>query len=359
LWSVDGLGKGFSTAAVADGMVYTTGVVNKEGVLFAFDSQGNERWKKSYGDGWTGAHPGSRTTPTVDGDSVYVISGAGVVACFDAKTGRERWSVDAVEEFGGQSINWGIGESVLIDGDKVICTPGGRDATVVALDKENGKTIWTSKGLSDAAAYCSPILVEKGGTRLVVTITAKSIVGIRVEDGTVLWQHTNKLHKGKPRHVNPNTVVHNGGRLYVTSRFVGGTMLELSEDGSGVSRVWENEDHDPHHGGAVVVDGYIYGASTKGGRWMCLEWETGKVMYEHKWLGKGSLAYADGMLYCYEEKAGAVALVRASPKGFDIVSSFVVAQGTGEHWSHPVICNGRLYIRHGDALMVYDIKGGS
>lgn len=357
LWSVKGLGKGFSTVAIADGTVYTTGLVSKIEKLFAFDLQGNKKWTKSYGKGWAGSHPGARTTPTVDGDRLYVISGAGVVVCFDAKTGQKRWWVNVVERFGGQSLNWGISESALIEGEKVICTPGGSDATVVALDKNTGKTVWTSEGLSDAAAYCSAILVERGGTRLVVTITARSIVGIKAEDGTVLWQHRNKLHKGKPRDVNPNTVVHDGGRLYVTSRFVGGMMLELSEDGSRVSKVWENVDHDPHHGGVVAVDGFIYGASTESKKWMCLDWATGKVLYERRWRGKGSLASAEGMLYCYEEEKGTVGLVKASPKGFEIVSSFKVPEGTGEHWAHPVVCGGRLYIRHGDVLMVYDIKG--
>jgi outer membrane protein assembly factor BamB len=357
LWSVDGLGKGFSTAAVADGMVYTTGVVAKEGMLFAFDLQGNEKWKESYGGGWTGPHPGARTTPTVDGDSVYVISEAGVVVCFDVKTGRKKWAVDTLAKFGGTNVNWGISESVLINGDKLICTPGGKDATVVALDKKSGTTIWTSKGLSDLSAYCSAILVERGGKKLIVTITARSVVGVDAEGGKVLWQHTNKLHKGQPRKVNPNSPVYHDGCVHVTSRFTGGVTLKLAADGGSVTKVWEDDNFDPHHGGVVLVDGYIYGASTKSKKWMCLDWATGKVMYEHKWLGKGSLASAEGMLYCYEEEEGTVGLVKASPDGFDIVSSFVVPKGTGEHWAHPVVCGGRLYIRHGDALMAYDVKG--
>jgi outer membrane protein assembly factor BamB len=358
LWSVDGLGMGFSTAVVADGLVYTTGLIDTEGMVFAFDLQGGQKWKKSYGPGWAGSHPGARTTPTVDSESLYVISGVGTVVSFDSKTGRKRWSVDTLKRFGGLNVNWGISESVLTDGDKVICTPGGEDATVVALDKRSGETVWTSKGLSDKSGYCSAILVERGGKRLIVTITGRSIVGIEAETGTVLWEHTNKLHKGEPRKVNPNSAVYHDGCIFVTSRFVGGTQLKLSADGGSVTKVWDNESLDVHHGGVVVVDGYVYGANTKRNGWMCLDWGTGKVMYEQAWLGKGSVTYADGMLYCYEEKAGTVALVKASPKGFDIVSSFVVTGGTDEHWAHPVVCDGRLYVRHGDTLMVYDVKGG-
>ncbi|MHC4478371.1 MAG: PQQ-binding-like beta-propeller repeat protein [Planctomycetota bacterium] len=357
LWSVDGLGKGYSTVAVANGLVFTTGLVDKEGILFAFDLEGHPKWKKSYGPGWTGSRDGVRTTPTVDGDSVYVMSGYGRVVCFDTKTGGRRWAVDTQSRFGGENINWGISESVLIEGQKVICTPGGQDATVVALDKQTGKTIWRSKGLSDRSAYCSAILVERGDKRLVVTITDKSIVGIDAGDGTVLWQHPNKLHKGEPREVNPNSPVYHDGCIYVTSRWIGATMLRLSEDGTRVKKVRDDERFDPHHGGFVVVHGFIYGANTKGEKWMCLEWATGKITYEHKWLGKGSVTYAEGMLYCYEEKKGTVGLVKASPAGFEVVSSFLVSKGTDEHWAHPVVCGGRLYIRHGDALMAYDVKG--
>ncbi|MHC4617265.1 MAG: PQQ-binding-like beta-propeller repeat protein [Planctomycetota bacterium] len=358
LWVVEGLGGGFSSVAIAKGQVYTTGIVgeDKRGMLFAYDVKGTFKWKASYGRGWSGSHPGTRTTPTVDGDRVYVLSGYGNLACFDAKGGLRRWEVDTVERFGGGGIKWGISESVLVVDDKVICTPGGTDATVVALDKMTGETRWASRGLSDKSAYCSPILVDRGGRKVVVTITAAHIVGVDAASGKALWRHENKPHKGKPREVNPDSPVYRDGDIYVTSRFVGGMMLKMSADAGKVSHVWTNEELDPHHGGVVLVDGYIYGANTKRESWMCLEWDSGRTVYEKKWIGKGSIIYADGMLYCYEEKKGTVGLVRATPAGFDVVSSFKVCHGTEEHWAHPAISDGRLYVRHGDALMAYSIK---
>ena len=355
LWSFKGLGKGFSTVSVADGLIYTTGMIDNDGWLFAIDLQGNLVWKKNYGPEWRRSHPGARSTPTIEQGSVYVMSGNGTVACFDAKTGGKKWSVDVVGKFDGKIGNWGISESVLIDDNNLICTPGGQDAAVVALDKRTGKTVWTTKGLSHASAHCSAIVVEIAGKKLVVTVTNTAVVGIDAETGTMLWQQENKHHKDKPRHVNPNTLLYHDNCIHYASRFVGSTMLRISDDAAGISGVWSNKALDPHHGGTIVIDGYIYGASTKGGDWMCLDWKTGEVMYQTEWLGKGSLAYADGMLYCYEEDKGTVALVRPSPKEFDIVSSFEVGEGTGKHWAHPVVSNCRLYIRHGDALMAFDV----
>jgi len=358
LWVAQGLGTGFASIAIADGYVYTTGMVGeeKDGLLFAYDVNGTFRWKASYGPEWSSSHPGSRTTPTIDGDRAYVLGGYGNLACFDAKTGKQRWQADTAKCFGATNTNWGLSESPLVVHDKVICTPGGRDATVVALDKMTGRTIWTTKGLSDNSAHCSPILIEKAGKKLIVTVTAAHVVGIDPEDGKVLWQYQNKLHKDKPRHVNPNCPLYHDGRIYVTSRFVGGMMLRLSPDGKSVSEAWTNGQLDPHHGGVVLVDGHIYGANTKRNGWMCLDWKTGKTIYEKKWVGKGSIICADGMLYCYEEKEGTVGLVPASTDGFNVISSFKVSYGTGEHWAHPAISDGILYIRHGDALIAYNIK---
>ncbi len=360
LWSIDGLGTGFSTVSVADGLLYTTGMVGREGILFAYDLQGNLKWKKSYGAEWRGSSPGVRTTPTVDQDRVYVMSGHGRVVCFDAKTGEEKWAVDTLKRFDGKNIRWGISESVLVDRNNLICTPGGKDATIVALDKMTGETVWTSKGLSEKSCYSSLILVERGGNHLVVNITENSVVGVDADTGKVLWVDKFEEYQEKPKNINPVTPVYYNGCIYATSGYDdGGAMLELSPDGSKVSRKWVDTTLDCHHGGVVIVDGYIYGAnwkSNRDGNWVCLDWDSGKVMYEEEWICKGSITYADGMLYCYEEKEGTVALVKASPEGFDIVSSFEVSKGTGKHWAHPVVCDGRLYIRHGDALMVYDIK---
>lgn len=361
LWSAGGLGKGFSSVAVADGLLYTTGMIDGEGLLFAFELNGKLRWKVSYGPEWTRSHPGTRTTPTVEGDRIYVFSGVGLLACLNSKTGEKIWQVDTLNKFQGKNIRWGMTGSPLIDGPKVICTPGGKKGTMVALDKMTGGTIWATTGLNELSAYCSAILIERGHNRLLVTMIQKSIICVSADSGKLMWR--------VPYETSYDTAivtpVYKDGCIFVTSvvehEFTnGGIMLELSPDGSRVSEKWKTETLDCHHGGVVLVDGYLYGSNFKGiprGDWVCLDWDSGAVMYEARWNGnKGSIIYADGRLYCYDENTGDVGLVKAKPAGFDIVSSFRVTSGGGKHWAHPVISDGRLYIRHGDALMAYDIK---
>jgi len=359
LWSVGGLGIGFSSVAVADGFIYTTGMLNGEGFLFAYDLASNLKWKKSYGPEWQRSHRGTRTIPTVDDSRVYVFSGTGILACFDAKTGEEKWAVDTLNKFEGKNIMWGIAESVLIVGANAICTPGGKDGSVVALDKMTGQSVWTSKGLSEKSSYCSPALIETGNTELIVTMLERSVVGLDTKTGKVLWK--DRINEGIGRSNHPVSPLYHDGYIYITAGYdKGGVKYRLSADGTKISKKWEDATLDVHHGGVVLVDGYLYGAnwnSNARGDWACLDWANGKVMYETRWNGnKGSIIYADGMLYCYDENTGDLALVKASPKGFEIVSSFRITEGFGKHWAHPAISDGRLYIRHGDALMAYDIK---
>jgi len=326
IWFVGDLGGGFTTVAIANGVIYVTGMKGKEGVLSAVDLEGNLKWQKPYGPEWTRSHPGVRSTTTVDGDSIYIMTGVGTVVCLDANTGNVKWKEGVKEKFDGKTPRWGYAESLLIDGDKLICTPGGEKGSIVALDKRTGRTIWISKNLTEASAFCSPILIKRGPRKLVVTMLTESFVGVDAETGEVLWKDKFKEYQGEGRPNRPITPVYYDGAVYATSGYDnGGALYELSPDGTKASRKW--------------VDKI-------------------KVMYETKWLGsKGSIAYADGMLYCYEEREGTVALVKASPKEFDIVSSFKITKGTDEHWAHPVICDGRLYIRHGETLMAYNVKG--
>jgi len=382
LWSVEGLGIGFSSVAVANGLIYTTGMLNGEGFLFAYDLAGNLKWKVSYGPEWRRSHKGTRTTPTVDpvrnsamGDMmqkgkisngvddgrVYVFSGTGIMSCFDAKTSKKIWQVDTLKKFEAKNIIWGMSGSPLIDGRKIYCTPGGKNGTVVALDKMTGETIWATTGLTESAAYSSPILFERGANRLLVTMIQKSVICVDADNGKLVWQvpYRASFDTGIV------TPVYKDGCIFVTSVVergitTGGLMLQISEDGTRAAKKWNEPVLDCHHGGVVLVDGYLYGSNFNGiprGDWVCLDWDTGKVIYEAKWNGnKGSIIYADGMLYCYDENTGDVALVKPSPKGFEIVSSFRITLGSGKHWAHPAISDGRLYIRHGDTLMAYDIK---
>jgi outer membrane protein assembly factor BamB len=360
--TVEGLGKGFSSPSISNGVIYITGMDDNKEFLSAFDLNGNLKWKKEYGNAYTKSYPDARTTPTVDGNSVYVISGTGEVACLDAASGNIKWSVAALDKFGGKQGSWGTAESPLIMENKVIYTPCGDQTTIVALDKDTGETVWSSKTLNDNSGYVSPILIERGGRGLIITVTGNYIIGVNPENGDILWQvkYTEIPPPKSGNDINIPSPLYYEGRVFVTSGYDhAGVMLDLSEDGSSASVAWWNKDLDTHHGGVVLVNGYIYGSNwinNGAGNWVCLDWNAGKTMYEKEWENKGSIIYADGMLYCYEEKRGNLALVRATPDDFVIVSSFMITEGKGPHWGHPVISDGRLYIRHGDFLMVYDIK---
>jgi outer membrane protein assembly factor BamB len=230
----------------------------------------------------------------------------------------------------------------------------------VALDKETGETIWMSESLNDQSGYVSPILVERGGKKLIVTVTGNHIIGVDANDGSIVWKvNFADFRTGKGNDINIASPLYHDGRIYVTSGYDDTDVaLDLSEDGGSAEIAWKDSGLDVHHGGVVLIDGHIYGANwinNRKGNWLCIDWDTGDLMYEKNWYNKGSLIYAEGMLYCFEEERGNLALVEATPEDFKVVSSFRIEQGGGPHWAHPSISDGRLYIRHGDVLMVYDI----
>ncbi|MHC4638343.1 MAG: PQQ-like beta-propeller repeat protein, partial [Planctomycetota bacterium] len=347
LWSVeDKLGLGFSSITVVDGLIYTVGMVDNQGILFAFDLDGNPKWEKNYGPEWKGARKGTRTTPTYDNGKLYVISGYAKVVCFDAKTGDIIWEVDGTEKFGVKKTKWGISENALIVDDKIICTPGGAKATMVALNKNNGETVWMTSDFTDNSSYSSPILVERAGKQIIITQTDNYVVAVDAANGKLLFKDSFDDIFGKHMKINPPIPVYYNGSVYITSGYNdGGVMYEISDDGTKFTRKWVDKTLDNHHGGVIVLDGYIYGSnwlSNSKGNWVSLELDTGKVMYEAKWQNKGPILYAEGMLYCYDEKDGVLGLVRATPEKFDVVSSFTITKGDGMHWAYPVICDGQL-----------------
>jgi len=365
LWSIEGIGAGFSSIAVSNHTIYTTGKKDSLDYLTAIDRKGKMKWQMAYGLACRQSFPESRCTPTVEGDRIYLISGRGDVVYVDAENGKKIWSVAAFDKLEGQHGRWEIAESPLVVDDKVIYTPGGDKTTIVALDKTTGETVWMSESLHDFTAYVAPLLIEFGGKKIIVNVTGNYLFGVDVVNGTMLWKikysdiETPTWHPDAPV-INANTPLFHDGQIYVTSGYNHvGAMFKLSEDGSEISFVWSDSTLDTHIGGVVLVDGYIYGSnwlSNEKGNWCCIDWNTGAPMYEQEWQNKGSIIYADGMLYCYEERRGNVALLRATPDDFEIVSSFKITQGSGPHWAHPAINNGILYIRHGDVLMAYDIK---
>lgn len=352
IWSTEILGKGYSSAAVTADRVYITGMIGSTGTLYAFDMKGKMLWKSEYGPEYDDAQPGSRTTPTVVGDRIYVISGMGRVVCFDTQ-GKAVWAVDGKKEFGARDIRWGITESPLVDGDRVFFTAGGSNVTLAVLDRHTGKTLSKIKANGDKSAYCSPVIVQHGNRRLLLTMTQQSVIGIDADTGDFLWDYKHVTDYD----INPNTPYYLDGYMYVTSGYgTGGQMFKLSKDGSSIEHVWSQDALDSQMGAFIVLDGTIYGSGHNNRYWHGLDWKTGDVRFSDNVLGrKGNIVFSDGMLYCYSER-GDVGLVRPNPEKFDVVSSFKVEMGSNEHWAHLVIKNGRLYVRHGEALMVYDIS---
>lgn len=353
LWTAEGLGEGYASMTVVDGRIYTSGMADGNGFVIALDLSGKQVWKKDYGKEHSGnGYPGTRTTPTYDAGTLYLFSANGRAVALDAASGELRWEKDLVKTYQGKAPHFGIAESPLVVGDKVIFTPGGKDASLVALDKKTGETLWTSKGLSEPSGYCSPRLLDNGEHRQIVTFVAKHLVGVDPDSGEVLWRSPSKvdydIHAVSPLFVS-------GNNIYISHGYgQGGHLYELAADGRSVKQVWSDDKLDVHHGGAVLLDGHIYGAADKK-TWYCLDAASGEVEASIQRLGKGAIVYADGLLYGYLEN-GKVVLVDPNPENFKLISSFPITRGEGQHWSHPVVSNGVLYVRHGDVLMAYDVR---
>lgn len=368
LWMNDKLPKGYSSACVTPNGIFVTGIIDSLDVLVALSPGGEVKWTTPYGRYWKASFQESRSTPTFENNKLYVSSGYSDVACIDATTGNIIWQVKGNEVFGGTYGEWGHAESLLINGDHLYFTPGGPQTTMVALDKNTGKTLWMSESLNDKPAYVSPILIEKNGVKQIVGLTEKYIFGVNPSSGKILWKENySELQAEESKKVWPDaskintiTPVYHDGFIYISQGYNHiGAKFKLTDDLSNVSLAWTDSVLDCHHGGVVLLNGYLYGsnwASNGTGNWCCIDWQTGKKMYEQAWNCKGSIVAANGMLYCYDEKRGYIGLVKPNPEKFDLVSSFKVPKGTGPHWAHPVISNGVLYVRHGEALMAYNIR---
>lgn len=354
LWHYDNLGDGHASASVvAHDRIFTAGTSNGAGSIFAFTLDGKLIWSTAYGDEWIESYPGSRSTPLYNNGKVYFMSAFGKIVCLSADKGGFIWSVDIMKEYGGRNTTWGITENLLIDGDKLFCTVGGIKNNVIALNKTTGKLIWSSAGNGEISAYCSPIIITLPARKIMVTMTAKSILGLDAGTGKKLWSYEQVNQYA----VHANSPLYHNGFLYCVSGYgCGGVMLKISVDGTSVEKVWKNADLDSRMGGAVLVNGKIYGLGDKIKGLHCLDWKTGKELAFDRMNGRmGNIIAADGMLYTYDE-SGEVSLIEPTLAGFKKISAFKVPFGSGPHWAHMVIENGRLYIRHGNSLMVYDIR---
>ena len=355
IFSYEGLGAGHGSVAIAKDKLFVLGMPDSTGVLYAFDFKGKLLWKEKYGQEWYENYTGPRSTPTIVDNLLYFESGQGVVYCYNSDTGKKIWSVDLLKQFDAKNIQWGMTESILIEGDRLFCTPGGKENNLVCLNRFTGETIWSSPGNRQPAAYCSPIYIRHNKTSLIVTMTAESIIGVDANTGQFYWQvpqfQGNKIHANSP--------VYSKGIVYCSSDNAktncGLVALKLSEDGKSVTTLWRNENYKNLMGGIILKDGHLYGTSYKKNLWSCVDVSDGRILYTYDKLAPGNVIMADGLFYCYTEK-GEVALVKGTPTSFEIISKFSVTLGTDQHWSHPVIHQGILYIRHGNAFMAYRIK---
>ncbi len=360
---IKGISKGFSQPVVAENKIFITGI-KKEGtdILTAYNMKGQLIWETAYGRSWIRSYPESRCTPTYEKGKLYVASGMGQLSCIDAQSGEIVWEVDVIENYDGEIHMHGDAESPLVVNDIVVYTTGGEKYSMVAFNKVNGTEVWKAKSLGGAKSYASSVQANNNGKDIILVQTTKNLLAINPLDGEIEWHHNldNFYSGSQGEGAQANPALYFNDEVFVTSGYDHpATMFSIAHNKKPVTLKWKNETLNTHHGGVVLVDGNLYGSNwqhNSRGRWASVNWESGVTNWETEWYNKGSVIYADGMLYIYEEKSGNIALVAPSPKKLEIVSTFKMEEGTGPHWAHPAIYDGKLFIRHGDVLMVYNIK---
>jgi outer membrane protein assembly factor BamB len=370
LWTFDDAGIGYSGPAIVGNRLYTLGGDGKKAFVFALDLTTREKaWSTEVGPFFShGNGDGPRSTPTVDGDALYCLTGHGDLLRVATKDGKIAWKINLRKDLGGQMASgWGYSESVLVDGDRVICTPGGAKGALAALDKSNGKVVWRSKDYKAPATYSSIVIAHIGGVKQYVQVTGQGVAGIAADNGDLLWQSNQSAHG-----ISVSTPVCKGDLVYVSTGYgVGGGAVRVTKEGN---RFKAEKLYDPdmqkimanHHGGFVLVGDHVYGYSDNRGGWICQDLKTGKLVWRGKGrdIGKGSLTCAGGCLYLYTESGGRVALVDADPAGWNQKGRFAIPKRSKRNrhqmaWTHPVVANGRLYLRDQEYLFCYDVSAGS
>lgn len=352
LWHYDGLGEGHSSVAVGSDKLYITGLTDGKGHIFVFDLNGKLLNKKEYGPEWVESYNGPRGTLTLNDGKIYLISGLGHIYCFDQQSLNLLWQKNLLQEYKAGNITWGINEAPLIVGDKVIATPGGKQHNMVALNKNTGQLIWSSPGKGDLSAYCSPLYIGDQEVPLIVTMTANHIIGVNADTGKLLWSHENKNRHS----IHANTPVYGDNMVLFTSGYGrGSTMLRLTNGGRSVEQAWYAKELDNRIGAMVKVGDYVYGSGDSSRFWFCVDWKTGDIKWKERGLAMGNIIANDDMLYMYTDR-GNMILARATPEKLDIVSRYPITMGTEQHWAHPVLYKGVMYVRHGNTLIAYKVR---
>lgn len=361
-WQYTELGEGWSGVIKVGRQLFVNCLsasdAGQESVL-CLDLQGKKVWQTSTGIQWAKSHTSARATPTYSDGKILVYSGGGELCCLDAKDGRLLWKTELAQKYGTAVGSWGLAESVVAQDGKVFVTVAGKTASAVALKLSDGSVVWEAAPTRDRGAYVTPVLYEKQ----LIMMTAKTVFAADSDSGKILWQesYADAAETGGKGGINCITPLLKGRQLFLAAGYnQGGVMFEILPNAKGLKKLWLNKDLDPHHGGMVELDGRIYASNWLNnsiGNWICVDWNSGQTIYDTPWekLGKGSIITADGMLYFYEEKRGTLALVKPG-KELAIVSSFPITYGTREHWSHPIISEGVLYLRRGTTLAAFDLR---
>lgn len=362
LWEADNMGDGYSSPTVTEDAVYVTGRRDSSDVLTALTPDGKKKWEIVYGKAWMKNHTGSRCTPTYYNGNLFLISGSGDIVCI-GKDGKIKWSKNHYRLYDSKPIQFGISESPLVVDNIVIASPAGKKASLVAFNIADGKVVWEAEPIDQEPQYMNPRLIEYAGKKMIVTVLGTYILAVNAKDGKIIWKLNYPEINAATGRVMKNhamTPLYRDGHILIANGYNWVALkLKLSADGNSVDIVWENKSFDPQLGGTLLLGNNIFGSthmSKPADMWACVDWTTGKTLWTQRWYARGSVISADGMLYLFEEKSGHIALVKPDPTKLDIVSEFQITKGEGPFWAHPVINKGKLYVRHGDVLMVYQIK---
>lgn len=374
LWQVTDLGEAYSSPIITEQGIFITGDVGDDLVISAFDRAGELLWKKKNGEAWKSSYPGARASCTYDGGRLFHMNAHGRLVRLDPETGDEQWAVDVLERFDGENIKWGLSESVLVDGDRVFVTPGGKKAFMAALDADTGATVWTSDPLHyrktygwggkpletpedaiDHAGYAPPILFEFGGRRVIARTAGHHAVCVDAENGNILWTHPVFVAYGV---IGTTPVLYENALVFAAPDEFGTTMFRMraEEDSIQFEKVWEAP-LDNCHGGLVLSDGRLYGSGYRRLKdWVCIDAASGTILYSRDDLPKGATLFADGHLYALSEN-GVLSLLKPTDSNFETKGQLQFGEGRRRDvWAHPVICDGRLYVRDMDQMWCYDIK---
>ena len=355
VWKIGSLGRGWSSPIVVRDRLYITGDVEDDLVIFAFNLGGKPLWKVKNGRSWKRSYPGARACCAYSEGKLYHMNAFGRVVCLEAETGKQLWAVDVLERFQGKNITWAMSECLLVDGARVIVTPGGEKALMAALDKQSGRTVWTTEPLhGDRASHSAPALFCHAGQRIIANCSSSHGFAVDAATGKLLWT----VPLRSPYGVNIATPVYGAGRIFYVTPYVCGTCYQLQPGAGGPQpeKAWDTT-LDTCTGTALLLDGLLYGSGYKKHKsWLCLDWKTGKIRHEFKGLTTSAAVCADGRLYCLAED-GQVALLRPTPERFELDGQFrLFSERVSDAWAHPVLLHGRLYLRYHDTLWCYDVK---